>query len=132
MATSEETGVEGQPDYMSDERMEEEEEEDVVVGGAMELGQYWLELMRLSLGDHVDTPHLEPYSLPRHVGEQERLEQERLEGSDDGWIQRIDPTVLSCLKRYLERCRELGTGPAGCFLQHPASATLNLAGTRLD
>ena len=92
MATSEETGVEGQPDSISHARMEEEE--DVVVGGAMELGQYWLELMRLSLGDHVDTPHLVSYSLPRHVGEQERLVR------SDGWIQRIDPTVLSCLKRY--------------------------------
>jgi hypothetical protein len=124
MATSEETGVEGQPDSISHARMEEKE--DVVVSGAMELGQYWLELMRLSLGDHVDTSHLVPYSLPRHVGEQERLVR------SDGWIQRIDPTVLSCLKRYLERCRELGMGPAGCFLQHPASTTLNLAGTRLD
>ena len=126
MATSEETGVEGQPDSISHARMEEEE--DVVVGGAMELGQYWLELMRLSLGDHVDTSHFVPYSLPRHIGDQERLARVR----SDAWIQRIDPTVLSCLKRYLERCRELGTGPAGCFLQHPASATLNLAGTRLD
>ena len=35
MATSEETGVEGQPDSISHARMEEEE--DVVVGGAMEL-----------------------------------------------------------------------------------------------
>lgn len=107
MEKSEENGVNGEKEYM-------------------DCGQYWMELMRLSLEHHVDTSHLVPYSLPRHVEEQERLVR------SDGWIRRIDPTVLSCLKRYLERCRELGTGPAGCFLQHPASATLNLAGTRLD
>ena len=29
--------------------------------------------------------------------------------------------------RYLERCEQLGTGPAGTFLQRPAWPTLNLA-----
>ena len=47
------------------------------------------------------------------------------------FLSKIDPPILACLEKYLHRCCELGTGPAGFFLHNPASHRLDLSGRLL-
>ena len=47
------------------------------------------------------------------------------------WCGVVVGQILECLKRYLEQCYRLGTGPSGYFLQNPACPSLNLSGRLL-